>query len=103
MYGRRVSPLRWDSRDGSRPGPRLPGLKRPGSLGQTWDKAKSLKFILIDSNFFLSPGGRPPVTLGVSHSLLEIFLRKVKIFFAEHPPGFPRGKGNVGFSLNFSF
>jgi hypothetical protein len=55
--------------------------KSPGSLGQTWDKAKSLKFILIDSNFLLSPGLRPPVTLGVSHSLLEEFLRNVKNLF----------------------
>ena len=35
--------------------PGIQGGKSPGSLGQTWDQAKSLKFILIDSNFLLSP------------------------------------------------
>ena len=37
--------------------PVIQGCKNPGSLGQgqTWDESKSLKFILIDSNFFLSP------------------------------------------------
>ncbi len=36
----------------------VPGIqdsKSSGSLGQTWDQSKSLKFILIDSNFLLSP------------------------------------------------
>jgi hypothetical protein len=34
--------------------PGIQGYKSPGSLGQTWDQAKSLKIILIDSNFLLS-------------------------------------------------
>jgi hypothetical protein len=46
--------------------PGIQGFKTPGSLGKTWDQAKSLKFILIDSNFLLSPVLRPPVTLGCS-------------------------------------
>jgi len=48
--------------------PGFQGGKSPGSLGKTWDRAKSLKFILIDSIFLLSPVLRPPVTLGVSES-----------------------------------
>ncbi len=47
----------------------VPGIqdyKNPGSLGQTWDQAKSLKLILIDSIFLLYPVLSPLVTLGVS-------------------------------------
>jgi hypothetical protein len=35
--------------------PGIQGCKSPGSLGKTWDQDKSLKFILIDSIFLLSP------------------------------------------------
>ena len=45
--------------------PGIQGYKSPGSLGKTWDKAESLKFILIDSIFLLYPVLRPLVTLGV--------------------------------------
>jgi hypothetical protein len=70
--------------------------KNPGSLGKTWDQAKSLKFILIDSNFLLYPVLRPLVTLGVSPVLGKNFSFFKKIFFEEHPPGLPRGKGDWG-------
>jgi hypothetical protein len=40
--------------------PGIQGCKSPGS-GKTWDQAKSLKFILIDSNFLISPVLRSPV------------------------------------------
>jgi hypothetical protein len=71
----------------------VPGIqtyKRPGSLGKTWDQVKSLKLILIDSNFLLSPFLRHPVTLGVSPVFSKNFSFFKKIFFEEHPPGFPR-------------
>ncbi len=54
----------------------VPGIqdcKSPGSLGKTWDQVKSLKFILIDSNFFLSPVLRSPVTLVFPQSFRRIF------------------------------
>ncbi len=63
---------------------------------QAWNQAKSLKFILIDSNFLPSPVLRPPVTLGVSPVFLKNFSFFKKVFFEEHPPGLPRGKGDVG-------
>ena len=70
--------------------------RSPGSLGQTWDQAKSLKFILIDSIFWIYPVQRGLVTLGVSPVFSKNFSFLKKIFFQEHPPGFPRGKGDVG-------
>ncbi len=76
--------------------PGIQGCKSPGSLGKTWDQAKSLKFILIDSNFLLSPVLRPPVRLGVSPVFWKNFSFFKKVFFDEHPPGLPRGKGDVG-------
>jgi hypothetical protein len=72
------------------------GCKSPGSLGKTWDQAKSLKFILIDSNFLLYPVLRRLVTQHVSPVFSKNFSYFKKIFFEEHPPGLPRGKGNVG-------
>ena len=68
----------------------------PESLGKTWDKAESLKFILIDSIFLLYPVLRPLVTLGVSPVLGKNFSFFKKIFFEEHPPGLPRCKGDGG-------
>ncbi len=56
--------------------PGIQGCKSPGSLGKTWDQAKSLKFILIDSNFLLSPVLRHPVTFMVC--LLEPFQAESK-------------------------
>jgi hypothetical protein len=76
--------------------PGIQGYKSPGSLGKTWDKAESLKFILIDSNFLLYPVLRPLVTLGVSPVSSKNFSFFKKIFFEEHPPGLPRGKGDGG-------
>ena len=76
--------------------PGIQGCKSPGSLGKTWDQAKSLKFILIDSNLLLSPVLRPPVTLVFPQTFRRIFSFFKKVFFEEHPPGFPRGKGDVG-------
>ncbi len=76
----------------------VPGIqvcKSPGSLGQTWDQAKSLKFILIDSNFWLSPVLRPPVTLVFPQSFRRIFSFFKQVFFEEHPPGLPRGTEDV--------
>ncbi len=70
--------------------PGIQGCKSPGSLGKTWDQAKSLKFILIDSNFLLSPVLRHPVTLGVSPVFSKKFSFFKKIFFEEHPLGLPR-------------
>jgi hypothetical protein len=72
------------------------GCKSPGSLGKTWDQAKSLKFILIDSNFLLYPVLRRRVTLDVSPVFSKNFSYFKKIFFEEHPPGLPRGKGILG-------
>ncbi len=80
-------------------GPTVPGIqgsKSPGSLGKTWDQVKSLKFILIDSNFWLYPVLRHHVTLGVSPVFSKNFSFFKMIFFEEHPPGIPRGKGDVG-------
>ena len=96
-------PQKWDLRvlDGI-PGvvpalvPGIQGYKSPGSLGKTWDKAESLKFILIDSIFLLYPVLRPLVTLGVSPVSSKNFSFFKKIFFEEHPPGLPRGKGDGG-------
>ena len=65
--------------------PGIQGCQNPGSLGKTWDQAKSLKFILIDSNFLLSPVLRPPVTLGVSLSLFEEFFFFQKGLFRRTP------------------
>jgi hypothetical protein len=76
--------------------PGIQGYKSPGSLGKTWDKAESLKFILIDSIFLLYPVLRPLVTLGVSPVSSKNFSFFKKIFFEEHPPGLPRGKGDGG-------
>jgi hypothetical protein len=89
----------------------VPGIqvwKRPGFLRQTWDQAKSLKFILIDSIFFLSPC--PDSTLGVSPSFTKIFFHTwcfpvfyedfffgiVKYILENTLPGIPRGKGDGG-------
>jgi hypothetical protein len=77
----------------------VPGIqdcKNPGSLGKTWDQAKSLKFILIDSNLLLSPVLRPPVTLVFPQTFRRIFSFFKKVFFEEHPPGLPRGTEDVG-------
>jgi hypothetical protein len=76
--------------------PGIQGYKSPGSLGKTWDQAKSLKFILIDSNYLLSPVLRPPVTLVFPQSFRRIFSFFKKVFFEEHPPGLPRGTEDVG-------
>ncbi len=76
--------------------PGIQGCKSPGSLGKTWDQVKSLKFILIDSNFVLYPVLRPLVTLGVSPVFSKNFSVFKKIFFEGHPPGLPRGKGDGG-------
>jgi hypothetical protein len=67
--GGTVAPL--DGIQGVVPGlvPGFQGCKNPGSLGKIWDQTNSLKFILIDSNFLISPVLRPPVTLGVSRVL----------------------------------
>jgi hypothetical protein len=76
--------------------PGIQGCKSPGSLGKTSDQAKSLKFILIDSNFLLSPVLRPPVTLAFPQSFRRFFSFFKKVFFEEHPPGFPRGTEDMG-------
>jgi hypothetical protein len=77
----------------------VPGIqdcKNPGSLGKTCDQDKSLKFILIDSNFLISPVLRPPVTLVFPQSFRRMFPFFKKVFFEEHPPGLPRGTEDVG-------
>jgi hypothetical protein len=76
--------------------PGIQTCKNPRSLGKTWDQAKSLKFILINSNFWLSPVLRPIVTLGFPPVFSKNFSFFKKVFFEEHPPGLPRGKGDVG-------
>ena len=53
--------------------PGIQGCKRPGSLGQTWDQAKSLKFILIDSIFLCPPALNTLVTLGIYPSVNQEF------------------------------
>ena len=76
--------------------PGFQGCKSPGSLGKTWDQAKSLKFILIDSNFLLSPVLRPPVTLGVSRSLFEEFFFFQKGLFQRTPSRDSQGYWRCG-------
>ena len=49
--------------------PGIQGWKSHGSLEQTWDQGKSLKFILIDSVFARHPFLIPLLTLGVSPRL----------------------------------
>lgn len=56
--------------------PGIQGCKNPGSLGKTWDQAKSLKFILIDSNFWSHPVRSPLVTLRISPSFSKIFFER---------------------------
>ena len=65
------------------------GSKSPGSLGQTWDQAKSLKFILIDSIFLLSPCPENPVTQGVSPSFPKMFCHGKNIFLETPSQDFP--------------
>ena len=69
--------------------PGIQGFKSPGSLGKTWDQAKSLKFILIDSNFFLSPVPRPVVTVGVSPSFPRLSPKGKNIYFETPSQGSP--------------
>jgi hypothetical protein len=69
--------------------PGIQAYKSPGSLGKTWDQVKSLKFILIDSNFFLYPVLRPLVTLGVSPVFSKIFLFSKKYFSKNTLQEFP--------------
>ncbi len=75
--------------------PGFQGCKNPGSLGKTWDQANSLKFILIDSNFLLSPVLRPPVTLGVSLVFRRIFLFSKRSFSQRSSPWTDDGHGWV--------
>ncbi len=47
--------LRWETRTGPRPGPRIQDWKSLGSLGQTWDQTKSsLSNLLQSTQFFPS-------------------------------------------------
>jgi hypothetical protein len=70
----------------------VPGIqdcKSPGSQGKTWDQAKSLKFILIDSNFLPVPCPETSRHDRCFPSLFEEF------FFSEKEAIFPccqRGK-----------
>jgi hypothetical protein len=57
--------------------------------GQTWDQAKSLKFILIDSNVWLYPVLSPLVTLDVSPVFRRIFNEGKKSFWKNTLQGFP--------------
>ncbi len=89
--------LRWDSRGGSRPGPRDPGLQK------TWIPGKDLGpgyIPRIYSNrlkFFSIPCRETSRHASVSPILFRrIFLFLKKFFFEEHTPGLPRGKGDVG-------
>ncbi len=69
--------------------PGIQGWKNPGSLGKTWDQSKSLKFILIDSNFLLFPVLRPPVTLVFPQSFRRIFSFFKRSFSKNTLQGFP--------------
>ena len=93
-----VTRVALDGKPGLVPGlvPGIQGCKTPGSLGQPWDQTKSFKFILIDSNFLLSPCPEHPVTQDVSPSFPKDFLQGKKIFLETPSPGLPRGKGDGG-------
>jgi hypothetical protein len=63
--------------------PGIQDCKNPGSLGKTWDhldQAKSLKFILIDSNFLMYPVLRHLPTRGVSPLFEEFFFFQKNLF-----------------------
>ena len=79
--------------------PGMQGSKSPGSLGpgqQTWDQAKFLKFILIDSIFLLSPCPDSNSYTRCFPGLLEEFFYSVEYLLSKHFPGIPRGKGDGG-------
>jgi hypothetical protein len=89
-----------------KPGGLVPGLvpgiqdrKGPRSLGHTCDQDKSLKFILIDSNFLLSPCPDFNSDDRCFPGLFEDFFYSVEYLFLNTFQGFPgvreMGEGRV--------
>ena len=76
--------------------PGIQGSKSPGSLGQTWDWAKSLNFILIDSNFLLSPCPETRCHARCFPVFFKDFSEGKNICFETPSPGLPRGKADGG-------
>jgi hypothetical protein len=76
--------------------PGIQGCKSPGSLGQTWDRAKSLNFILIDSIFLLSPCPETHCHARCFPVFFKDFSEGKNIYFETPSPGFPRGKADGG-------
>ncbi len=76
--------------------PGIQGCKSPGSLGQTWDQDKSLKFILIDSIFLLSPCPETRCHARCFPVFFKDFSEGKNIYFETPSPGLPRGKADGG-------
>jgi hypothetical protein len=76
--------------------PGIQGCKSPGSLGQTWDRAKSLNFILIDSIFLLSPCPETHCHARCFPVFFKDFSEGKNIYFETPSPGLPRGKADGG-------
>ena len=76
--------------------PGIQGCKSPGSLGQTWDRAKSLNFILFDSIFLLSPCPETRCHARCFPVFFKDFSEGKNIYFETPSPGLPRGKSDGG-------
>jgi hypothetical protein len=93
-----VGIMSFDGIPGLVPGlvPGIQGCKSPGSLGQTWDRAKSLNFILIDSIFLLSPCPETRCHARCFPVFFKDFSEGKNIYFETPSPGLPRGKADGG-------